>query len=340
MNDKNYQIVFRSKYNAELCEADDRMPEQGEVRIETAFSAVSAGTERALVTANEDGDETSKFSFPTFPGYAASGIITHVGEGVEGYAVGDRVMVHGGGHKRFCTVAGKEIIKLPDGVDLKDAAFVVISGFSLAAVRKARVELGQSTLVCGLGLLGLYAVQYLKLCGALNVIVSDFNPDRRELALRLGADYAFDPSEEGYIDKVRAVSGGVGVVSVIEVTGNDKALTACLKCTKKFGRVILLGCTRKLTSVDFYHDVHCPGIELIGAHSGARPVLESRPDCWTEPDDCRVTISYLAQKRLDFASMINEIHSPLDAHEVYARLCKNELPIGVLFDWSKLSEKE
>lgn len=339
MNNKIKGIIIQSKYNAQLCDMEDHLPVEGEVRIKMSYTALSAGTERAAVTANEDGDETSQFGFPMHLGYSGSGIITHVGKNVKDFQVGDRVMVHGGGHKSYCTVAQHEAIKLPDNVSLRDAAFVIISGFSLAAVRKAQLELGHNVLVAGLGLLGLYSVQYLKLSGALNIIVSDFNPKRRELALQLGADYAFDPSDKDYIEKVRAVTNGKGVDSVIEVTGNDKALTACLKCTAKFGKVILLGCTRKITEIDFYHDVHIPGIELIGAHSGARPFLESRPDYWTEMDDCRVTLSYLSKGKLDFETMINEEHSPAEAHEVYERLCKNELPIGVVFNWNKLDEK-
>lgn len=330
------RIVFTEKYKAELCELTDRPPNAGEVRIKLKYSALSAGTERAAITANEDGDETSRFGFPMYLGYSGSGIITHVGANVDGFNVGDRVMVHGGGHGSFCTVAVKEIVKLPENVSLEEAAFVIIAGFSLAAVRKAKVELGHNVIVAGLGLLGLFSVQYLKLCGALNVIVSDFNPERRELAKKLGADYALDPADPDFKEKILKITGGNGADSVIEVTGNDKALTQCLRCTKKFGKVILLGCTRKLTQVDFYHDVHCPGIELIGAHSGARPTLQSHPGYWTEMDDCRVTIGYLEKGLLDFKSMINEIHSPKEAPEVYLRLVKNELPIGVLFDWSKL----
>ena len=331
-------IFFVSKYNAELCEMKDRLPEENEIRIALSYSAVSAGTERAVITANEDGDETSRFEFPATSGYSGSGIITHIGKNVTEFKVGDRVMVHGAGHQQFATLDQKEALKLPDNVKLDEAAFIVIAGFSLAAVRKANVEIGHNCLVAGLGLLGLFAVQYLKLCGAMNVIASDFNPERRALATKFGADYVLDPSAEDYSEKIMQITDRKGVNSVIEVTGNANALTQCLKCTARFGKVILLGCTRQLTKVDFYHDVHRPGIELIGAHSGARHTLESSPGNWTEMDDCRVTLSYLSKGRLIFRDIISEIHSPNDAHNVYERLSKNQFPIGVIFDWNKIKE--
>lgn len=330
------RIVFVSKYDAELCEMDDRLPEENEVRVALSYSAVSAGTERALITANEDGDETCNFCFPSSSGYSGSGIITHVGRDVKALKTGDRVMVHGAGHRQFSTVVEKEVIKLPDNVQLDDAAFTVIAGFSLAAVRKAKVELGHNCLVAGLGLLGLFAVRFLKLCGALNIIAADFNPERRALAQKMGADYVLDPGDENYKGRIMEITSGKGVNSAIEVTGNPQALTQCLKCTARFGRVILLGCTRQLTQIDFYNDVHRPGIELIGAHSGARNRLESSFGNWTEMDDCRTIISYLSKGALDFHDLISEVHSPADAHEVYARLCKNQFPIGVLFDWNRI----
>ena len=328
------KIVFTKKDTAELIEAKDRAPENGEVRIKLAFSTVSAGTERALLTGNEEGGENFRFGFPSSSGYSGSGIITDVGPDVTEYKVGDRVMVHGGGHQQYCTVPLKEIVPIPDNVSLEEAALVIIAGFSLAAIRKAKICLGDSCLVTGLGILGLFAVQFAKLSGAYPVIGADFLPERRELAKKLGADIVLDPSDTTFAEQCKAFNGGMN--SAIEVTGNPNALKQVLSVTAKFGKVILLGCTRDMTEVDFYNDVHRPGIELIGAHSGARPTLESHSGFYTEMDDCRVILSYLSAGRLDFKPIISEQHSPSEATEVYSRLAAKKFPIGVQFDWSKL----
>lgn len=328
------KIVFTKKDTAELIEAKDRAPENGEVRIKLAFSTVSAGTERALLTGNEEGGENFRFGFPSSSGYSGSGIITDVGPNVTEYKVGDRVMVHGGGHQQYCTVPLKEIVPIPDNVSLEEAALVIIAGFSLAAIRKAKICLGDSCLVTGLGILGLFAVQFAKLSGAYPVIGADFLPERRELAKKLGADIVLDPSDPTFSEQCKAFNGGMN--SAIEVTGNPNALKQVLSVTAKFGKVILLGCTRDMTEVDFYNDVHRPGIELIGAHSGARPTLESHSGFYTEMDDCRVILSYLSAGRLDFKPIISEQHSPSEATEVYSRLAAKKFPIGVQFDWSKL----
>ena len=328
------KIVFTKKNTAELLEIEDRLPKSGEVRIKLAYSTVSAGTERALLTGNEEGGEQFRFGFPSSSGYSGSGVITDVGKDVTEFKVGDRVMVHGGGHQQYCTVPLKEIVAVPDNVPLDEAALAVIAGFSLAAVRKAKTNIGESCLVTGLGILGLFAVQFASLSGAYPVIGADFLSDRRELAKSLGADIVLNPADADYTERCKAFGGGVN--SAIEVTGNPKALKQVLSCTAKFGKVILLGCTRTLTEVDFYNDVHRPGIELIGAHSGARPSAESHSGAYTEMDDCRVILSYLSAGKLNFKPIISEKHSPLDAGEVYSRLAKGNFPIGVQFDWSML----
>ena len=327
------KIIFASKNNAVLSEAPDRLPDAGELRVKLSYTALSAGTERALVTGNEDGGDGFRFGFPSSSGYSGSGVITHVGSGVTDFKPGDRVMVHGAGHQEFATLPGNEFVHVPDNVPLEQAALTIIAGFSLAAVRKARLSLGDSAMVVGLGLLGLFAVQYARLSGAYPVIAVDFSKERREMALRLGADVALDPSEPGHIDQIKKLTNG-GANAVIEVTGNPMALKQALSCTARFGRVILLGCTRAMTQVDFYHDVHQPGIELIGAHSGARPRQESHSGFYTEMDDCRVTLAYLSAGRLDFTPMIGEIHSPDDAHDIYLKLAEGrDFPIGVVFRW-------
>lgn len=321
------QIVFNNG-KAELWEAERRAPQCGEVGVRVAYTAVSAGTER-------DALRTGSLCKT---GYSGSGVIEAVGEGASGLAVGDRVLVHGGCHLSHAVVKADHVVKLPDNVALDIAALPIIAGFSLAGVRKTRIEVGESCLIVGLGLLGLFAVQFARLSGAMPIIVADFDAERRDMALGMGADAALDPSAADFADRVRALTNG-GANTVIESTGQGKALNQALTVTARFGRVSLLGCMRTPVEVDFYNAVHRPGIELIGAHSGARPILQSQPFNWTEYDDWCVILKYLAAGRLNFDAMIAEKHSPLEAPEVYRRLCEEKkFPVGVLFDWGMLSE--
>ena len=242
-----------------------------------------------------------------------------------------------GQHQEYNVYPRENVIPiLYDDIDLKDAAFAFISAFSLAAIRKTGLEIGESCLVVGLGLLGQLAVQYARIGGAQPVIAVDFSEQRRNLALTLGADFAFDPADPALAEKVKAVTEGRGANCVSEVTGNPDALNTALLCTARFGRVALLGCTRVPTTVNFYNDVHWPGITLIGAHTRARPEHESSHGWWTTQDDCLAALRLLHAGKLNLAGVIHEVHPPEDCAQVYARLSAGkDFPIGVVWDWTE-----
>ena len=338
MNTK--QIVFTKVQTAELLEVECLPPKENEVTVSLEYSAISAGTEKANYIGQRNGVGVSEADAPEFPrtvGYSASGIVTDIGSAVTDIAVGDRVVVYWGKHKKNITVSRSRVFKIPDGVTMQEAAIAFISTFPLAAVRKTRLEIGESAMVMGLGILGIFAVQLLRAAGAYPIIAVDPVAERRELALKLGADYALDPADESFFATVKKITGG-GVNVCIEVTGLGVGLVQALDCMKRMGRVALLGCTRSSKfEIDYYGKVHGRGITLIGAHTNARPKSESAPGLWTDEDDLRAVLELVKGKRLNYKDMIGEIDSPADAQTVYDRLVNEKnFPIGVLFDWREI----
>lgn len=337
---KTKQIVFTKPYTAELMDTEFELPCENEVTVSLEYSAISTGTEKANYIGERNGinqSETEVVSFPRYVGYSAAGTITHTGDGVNDLKVGDRVIVYGGNHKKNITINKNNVVKIPDEVSTKEASMVLISTFPLAAIRKTKLEIGESSLVMGLGILGIFAVQELKTAGSYPIIAVDPKADRRALALKLGADFAFDPTEPDFIEKVKSVTDG-GVNVCIEVTGLGQGLIQALDCMKRLGRVALLGCTRNSEfKIDYYAKVHGPGISLIGAHTIARPQIESSAGLWTARDDINAILNLIKGKRMNFNDMILEIHSPIDAPKVYDRLVNSpSFPIGVLFDWNNI----
>ncbi|MEI2999867.1 MAG: zinc-binding dehydrogenase, partial [Victivallis sp.] len=139
-------------------------------------------------------------------------------------------------------------------------------------------------------------------------------------------------------EKVKAATGGRGADAVIEVTGSAHALNQALECASFRGRVVLLGCTRISDEpVDFYRDVHRPGISIVGAHNFVRPKEDSSPGYWTYRDDFRTLLGLAAAKRFRARPVISEIVRPEEAPAVYRRLAEcAHLPLGIVFDWRKL----
>lgn len=339
---KNRQIVFTAPNKAELIATDlAKTLAADQIMVKMAYTAVSAGTERSNLIGDPNISSLEvlkEVKFPRELGYSGSGTVTATGVAVTGIVPGDRVVVHFGKHRQYNIVNERNVILINDeNISLTEAALVVIAGFSLAGIRKTKLETGESVLVAGLGILGLFAVQLSKLAGGVPIIAVDFHEDRRRLALDLGADLVLDPADEFCYQKtIQELTFNRGVNVAIEVTGSGKALITTLGSMAKFGRVSLLGCTRTpVDNVDFYHLVHGKGVSLIGANHFARPQNESASGNWTARDDCFALLDLLKYKRINFKKLINKIESPLAADEVYQRLAFDQanFPVGVLFDW-------
>lgn len=339
----NKQILFVKYNEAELVEVPLREPEENEVIVRMAFTTISSGTERANLTGdlNVDASKPLESSVPKFPralGYSGAGIVYKTGSKVSSVTEGDRVVVFGV-HINYCTVKENQVIKIDDEmISLSEASMAVIASFSVAAMRKTRLELGESAIVMGLGILGQFAIQFCKAAGAVPLIAADPIESKRKYALSLGADYALNPFDDNFSETVKKLTRGKGVNTAIEVTGKGLALDQVLDCMARQGRVALLGCTRNSDfTIDYYRKVHFPGITLVGAHTSVRPNCDSYHGYWTYKDDINAIFKLIAGGRINFKSMVSEVHSPLDAPQVYQRLVfDKEFPSVVQFDWSQM----
>ena len=336
------QIVFIEKNRAELLDVESQVLGEHQVRVKTVFSTISNGTERANLTGDPvvslTSKEGDKVVFPRFTGYSTSGIVVEKGSGVKKLDIGDRVAMFWTTHRNYNVVDERNAVKIEDdNVSFAEASMAHIATFPLAAIRKTKLEIGESLMVMGLGILGLLAVSVAKAAGAVPVIAVDPVKKRREKALKFGADYAFDPFDENFAEKVKAVTNG-GVNVAIEVTGQGAGPNETLDCMARFGRVALLGCTRNSDfTVDYYRKVHGPGISLIGAHTMARPKNESYPGYFTTEDDMKTVLKLCAMNRINIKDMVEEIHSPAECTEVYDRLINDKsFPTVVQFDWNRL----
>jgi threonine dehydrogenase-like Zn-dependent dehydrogenase len=169
------------------------------------YTVVSGGTERANIM----GMNNTSQNFPMSLGYCGVGYVTQIGDRVEKIKIGDRVLVYHGIHTEYNIVPESDVTKVEDdNIDSLDAAFVVIASMGLGGVRKLELELGESAMVMGLGLLGIFSVQFLRLSGANPLIAVDLNEKRRNLALKLGADYALDPTDADFVNKVKEITKG------------------------------------------------------------------------------------------------------------------------------------
>ena len=335
----NPAIIFTEPNKAALLDQSIPEPGPGRVLVKTAVTTISSGTERANLVGelNVSGAKVlTEVVFPRRSGYSSAGVVEKVGEGVSGLMPGDRVAMFWTTHQLYNCIPQEQVYKLEEGISFQEAALWHIATFPLAAIRKCRLEMGESAIVMGQGVLGMMAVKLLRIAGAAPIIAVDPVAEKREQALKLGADYALDPFEPDFAKTVRNLTNG-GVKVAIEVTGVGKGLDGVLDCMGQFGRVALLGCTRHSDfTIDYYHKVHSPGITLIGAHTLARPDQDSHPGWWTTRDDALAIQKMVKLGRLEFSSMVAEFHSPKEAPEVYTRLATEKSFPLVQFNWEAL----
>jgi L-iditol 2-dehydrogenase len=202
---------------------------------------------------------------PLVLGHEASGRVVAVGEGIPPERVGERVSLEPGVPCRRCDLCRRGMYNLcphvqffatppVDGAfaeyvtlaadfahpvpdDLSDDAAALLEPLSVGvwANRKAHVGPGSSVLVSGAGPVGLLVAQVARALGASQVVVTDVDPHRRELATRYGATRVLDPTATSPAEE------GLEVDAFIDCSGVPAAVTAGVPVVRPGGAVVLVG---------------------------------------------------------------------------------------------------
>lgn len=211
----------------------------GEVVIEVAAAGVNFPDVLMV-----QGKYQVKPPVPFVAGSETAGTILSVGEGVSGFAVGDRVTAFTGqgSFAQQVRVPAAQVWHVPDALALDVAAGVLITyGTSYHALKdRAALRAGETLLVLGAGGgVGITAVELGKQMGA-RVIAAASSPEKLELARQQGADELIDYSREDLRERVKDLTGGRGVDVVYDPVGGDLAITA-LKSLAWEGRHLVIG---------------------------------------------------------------------------------------------------
>ena len=211
----------------------------GEVVIDVAAAGVNYPD--VLIV---QGKYQKKPALPFVPGSEAAGRIAAIGDGVEGFAVGDRVIAFtgSGAFAEQVRVPAMQVWPAPDGVDLEIAAGIAITyGTSYHALKdRANIQPGETLLVLGAGGgVGLTAVELGKRMGA-RVIAAASSAEKLALAKAQGADELIDYSQEDLRERIKALTDGKGVDVVYDPVGGPMNLTA-VKSLAWGGRLLIIG---------------------------------------------------------------------------------------------------
>lgn len=214
----------------ELVELPDPEPADGQVVVSVARSGIN------FADTHQRRDEyLAKAELPFIPGGEVSGTTPD----------GRRVaaLLAGGGYAEKVAVPEAALVPIPDAVSDDQAAAILLQGLTARTMLRvsAGLERGESVVVGAAGGgTGTLAVQLAKRIGAGRVIALASSEEKRELAIRLGADVALDNRSESLRDEIVEANGGDRVDVVLEMAGGA-IFEACLAALAPFGRLVTFG---------------------------------------------------------------------------------------------------
>jgi propanol-preferring alcohol dehydrogenase len=171
-----------------------------------------------------------------------------------------------GGYAEYIAVPERGVLQLPDEIPYaQGATLMCASATSLHALRRSRLEGGETVAVFGAGGLGMSAIQLARALGARQVFAVDIHPEKLALAQSLGAipvnAALLDPVEE-----IRRQTAGRGVDVSLELIGLPQTMKQALRALAILGRAVVVGITRRSIDIDTYNELLGPETELIGSN--------------------------------------------------------------------------
>ncbi|MEU0069149.1 NAD(P)H-quinone oxidoreductase [Streptomyces sp. NPDC006332] len=220
-------------------EVPDPVPGEGEVLVEVTASAVN----RADILQRQGFYDPPPGSSP-YPGLECSGRIAEVGPGVSGWSVGDEVcaLLAGGGYAEKVAVPAGQLLPLPKGIDLGQAAALpeVVCTVWSNVFMVAHLRPGETLLVHGGSSgIGTMAIQLAKAVGA-KVVVTAGTREKLDRCAELGADVQVNYRDQDFVEEVRAATDGAGADVILDNMG-AKYLDRNVRALAVNGRLAIIG---------------------------------------------------------------------------------------------------
>ena len=271
------KVVVKEKKgagNVVYLDRPEPKPGPGEMKVEVKYAGV-CGTEIHIY---HDG---FRYNPPVVMGHEFSGVVVELGDGVQSFKIGDRVTAEAPAHLcgscDFCRVGNYNLCsnrvglgwgvdgcyaqytvieekmahKIPDNISFKAGAVIEPLACVMHGMELTEISADQVVLVAGPGPIGLLWLQAVKAEGA-TAIMSGTSADKERLkiAKELGADYTVNVQEQDLAEFVRGLTRGYGADVVVECSGNEHSVDACLDAIKKGGKYTQMGLFGKRIGID------------------------------------------------------------------------------------------
>ena len=327
---KTTRLICPGPQRIELEEVELGPTPDDAILVRNEYTAVSAGTE--IYNYIHGGEPGQAPQFPRTTGYCCAGTVLEVGKLVSGVKAGDRVAGEGphAGH----AILRSRYQPVPDTVSTKSAAYMVMAAIAIRGIRVARIELGHSVAVTGLGVVGQLAATLAGLAGAVPIIGIDPDASRLERAKARGMDVCINAGGQDLVAAVRDACPEDGANVVIEATGKPAVMPTALRLACTAGRVVVLGSPRGTVDMDLMADVHLREVSILGAF---QPLTPERPHThypWTKDRERALIVRLMSNGRLPIDDLITEVARPPQCQQIYDMLVAPPSGVlGVVFQW-------
>lgn len=269
----------------------------------------------------------AKFSEYAVLGYSGAGVVVGCHPSVTELKVGDRVAYggEGTGHGE-AILAGKNLVaKIDDHVPFEQACFTTLGSIALNAVRTAKIGVGETVAVLGVGLVGQLVSQLVRQQGGV-VIAIDLRAERVDLAKRLGADYGLIGGDS-LVEDVHAITNGRGVDCVI-VAAAAKSSGPCLQALRicrDRGKMVIVGAVELNLP---WHEMYMKDIQLFMSRAYGPGSYDEKYERggqdypityvrWTEQRNMEEFLRLVALGRIQLAPLVSHEFSLGNAAEAY-----------------------
>ena len=344
-------VVFTNPKTVDFELYDDRPLESHEVRLQTLYSGISAGTELTAYRGSnpylhKQWDPTLKLFIPgdqtslTYPvsgwGYEEVGEVIELGSEVKDVSISD-VIFGTWGHRTHHIVEESYARDRLQARSL-DAVFGIFSqigAIAINGVHDARIRIGETVAVFGMGTLGQIVGQLARRSGAKVVGVDRFEK-RLEIALQGGAaDVVLNASNTEVAEHIRSMTDNRGADIAIEVTGSTLALQQAIRSVAYSSKVIAMGFFQGEASGLFLgEEFHHNRVNIVGSQiSGTDPELTYR---WNRLRLIQSFMRLQADGLIDLKPIISHVFPFDNAGEAFRILDEEpEKALQVVLDFTK-----
>jgi 2-desacetyl-2-hydroxyethyl bacteriochlorophyllide A dehydrogenase len=336
-------------------------PGPGQVLLKAEYSAMSPGTEYGMLAGK-------LLPLPQNVGYSMVARVIGIGEGVTDFKKGDLVVATGE-HADYLVLDEHIVTPAPEGIDEEQAAFFILAHTAMYGIRRTSIQLGESVVVLGQGMVGLLAAQLARLSGACPLVVTDVSDERLLISKEMGVHHAINTKKDpdALAKTIRDIGPGAPSV-VLEAAGVPETMEQAFSIVGEKGRVMFLSSVypdtgKMLNFGEMLPGLYFKGATFIGGYINSKPFSLKRYDLrfpepergerwppkitdnpnrfvssniWTSDEDIRTILTLIKYGVLNLKPLITHRFSVAEIPAAYEIVWKKDSAlIGGIIKWKE-----